>query len=196
MRALWRFPLGRGAMALAVGLVLSLATACQDDGSQTAVRAGEADREGGSPVEQPGLGRCGERISLDPGPGGPLVLVGTFPQRVSGTGQDRFEGTVTVTNRGDAPIAGVAAGAADVFVTRSGQVVATPFDKEDRGRLIELAPGASEVFTATGRLLRCADETQRLAAGQYEIYALLSVTEGSEARTRAVTGGPWPLEVT
>jgi len=148
------------------------------------------------------LGRCGDRIAADIGRGGPLEVSATLPAQVPAGGGDRFQGTVTVTNRGGARFSGLSAAEADVYVTLSGRIVATPGDKEDSGVAVELAPGANQVIPATVRLRQCTGEAteagpgKRFEPGAYEVYAALSLTEGPEGRPLVVAGGPWPLRVT
>lgn len=154
------------------------------------------------------LGRCGDEIAPDIGRGGPLELSASFPARVARRGGDLFRGTVTVTNRGGAPFSGLSAAEADVYVTLSGRIVATPLDKEDVGGTVELHPGADRPMPATGRLRQCAvggngggDVTATgpgdlLEPGAYELYAAVSLTENPDGRPLLVAGGPWPLEVT
>lgn len=140
------------------------------------------------------LGTCGDRIASDIGRGGPLDLSASFPARVATGREGRFRGTVTVVNRGDARFAGLSAAEADVYLTLSGRIVATPLDKDDRGVAVDLAPGADRAFPATGRLRRCADEAP-LEPGAYEVFATLSLTEGTDGGSVLVAGGPWPLLV-
>lgn len=184
----------RGSRAAAVVLLLVLATAC----SRGAEPVREVESQGGAAMDPSSLGRCGARIAPDAGRGGPLELSGSFPARLPGGGEDRFSGTVTVTNRGDARFSGLSAGEADVYVTLAGRIVATPFDKEDRGLALDLAPGASRMLPATGRLRQCAEDVAErpLGPGAYEIHAALSLTEGPDGRPFVVAGGPWPLQVT
>lgn len=154
------------------------------------------------------LGRCGDEIAVDVVRGGPLDLSASFPARVARGGSDLFRGTVTVINRGGAPFSGLSAAEADVYVTLSGRIVATPLDKEDIGLAVELPPGADRPIPATGRLRQCAVEGdgagdvtaagpgKPLEPGAYELYAAISLTEAPDGRPLLVAGGPWPLQVT
>lgn len=141
------------------------------------------------------LGRCGDSIAADVGRGGGLDLSAAFPARVARGGEGLIRGTVTVTNRDDTRFTALSAAEADVYVTRSGRIVATPLDKDDRGLAVDLAPGANRIIPATGRLRQCADDAS-LEPGTYEVYAALSLSEGTEGRPLVVAGGPWPIQVT
>ena len=144
-------------------------------------------------MDAAGWGRCGDPIPQELGEDGGLALSAAFPGQVSSAGQDRFEGTATLTNRGDRHFSGVAAAEAAVYVTRAGRIVATPFDQEDRGLLLDLPPGATHTVPATGRLRHCSDDARPLERGGYEVYAVLSITAGSGDRTLRPLAGPSPL---
>lgn len=189
-------------LRLRLGLVvllpfLVLPTACSRGGGP--VRGVEA--MGGDTTDPSSLGRCGDHISTEAGRGGALALTAAFPARVP-TGDDLLRGTVTVTNRGGTRFSGLSSAGADVYVTLSGRIVATPVDREDSGMAVELLPGAGRVIPATGRLAQCAGDGGDAAPGRplppgvYEIHAALSLTEGPDGRPFLVAGGPWPLQVT
>jgi hypothetical protein len=149
---------------------------------------------------EPSASKCGDMFDGQQGRDGPLVMTGSFPEHVrSGSG---LHGTVTLTNPADIRIRGTSASQPDIFVTEAGEIVATPVARDDVGVLLDLAPGASRVFDATGSLLRCSPEVgpgssgeQPLAPGRYEIHAVLPVLGGEEGRSVTVLGGPWALEV-
>lgn len=182
-----------GRMALAaIVVLLALSGGCGgDDGPGE----GTVKGTGSAPMDAAGWGRCGDPVPQELGEDGGLALSAAFPGQVSSAGQDRVEGTATVTNRGDRNFSGVAAGEAAVYVTRAGRIVATPFDQEDRGLLLDLPPGATQAVPAVGRLRHCSDGASPLEPGGYEVYAVLSVTEGSGDRTLRLSAGPSPLTV-
>ena len=180
----------RGRMALAaIVVLLALSGGCGGSGDG----GGQGRGQGGAPMDAAGWGRCGDPLPQELGEDGGLALSAAFPGQVSSAGQDRFEGTATLTNRGDRHFSGVAAAEAAVYVTRAGRIVATPFDQEDRGLLLDLPPGATHTVPATGRLRHCSDDARPLERGGYEVYAVLSITEGSGDRTLRPLAGPSPL---
>lgn len=148
-------------------------------------------------MAQPTPARCGERISATQGDG-TLTMRGTFAAQADRRGDGMFSGTVTVTNAGRA-IAGVSSPEADVIVARAGEIVTEPLVKDLLGAPVALAAGASQTFPARGSLRRCGGSgTELLAAGSYEIYAVVVVTveEGpGTGSTVTSVGGPWPLRV-
>jgi hypothetical protein len=138
--------------------------------------------------------RCGDRIDGLPSPAG-LAMTGEFPRRVDRGGDGTFAGTVTVTCTGPA-LSGVTSPAADVFVARAGEVVATPLAQDLIGRPFELGSGAGTVFTARGTIRPCAAGAGGLLpAGRYDVFAVVVVNRDDGSAVVAA-GGPWPLEVT
>ena len=138
-------------------------------------------------MEQPGVVDCGGGTGSLAAGGGPLTLAGSFPAQVDRSGGGTFAGTVTATATGE-PVSGVASPEADVYVTRSGEVVATPLPKDLLGVAIDLAPGDSREFAASGSLRHCRTDAP-LPPGRYEVYAVVGV-EGVVS-----SGGPWPIDV-
>lgn len=149
------------------------------------------------------LPRCGEQVDALAATAGPLTMTASFPSRVARSATAVVTGTVTVSaGRG---VNGVASPEADVYVTRSGTVVATPVAKDLIGVPVRLTPGVNQEFRAAGSLRACHDGGRSagaageagppLAPGRYELYAVVVVTDDGGSSTLAV-GGPWPLEVT
>lgn len=122
---------------------------------------------------------------------------GSFPAsaNASGRGPARFDGAVSVRNRAAAPVRGVAAAGAEVYVTRARTIVATPVAADAVGVLVDLAPGDEQPFAAGGSLIAC-DGGGRLASGDYEIYAVVRVLGDGDGDELEVVGGPWPLAIT
>lgn len=148
------------------------------------------------------FGRCGDRIDDDQPDDGPLVMTGSFPARVGAGGDNRFVGTVTVTNRADVRVSGTTASEPAVFLTESGRIVATPVSRDDVGVLLDLAPAARHVFDATASLLRCTPaggnrpDEHSLSPGRYAVHAVLTVVGGTPRDDITVIGGPWLVDVT
>jgi len=138
---------------------------------------------------EPGLPLCGEQDV--PRSTGSLTLDGEFPtsaSRSAGT----VEGTVTVTNTG-APVRGDTSPLADVYVARDGRIVANPAPKDLIAQPFDLTTGAETRFPATADLHAC-DGGRPLPPGTYELYAVVSVVQGST--TVRATGGPFRLDLT
>jgi hypothetical protein len=130
-------------------------------------------------------------------------MTGSFPASAGAASPSRFTGTVSIINRSPSTVSGMTSPTAEVFVTRDGEIVATPVARDALGLLVDLAPGTSRAFPATGSLLRCAAGEEggdrvhrRLPAGRYEAYAVVNLTEMASGRELTVVGGPWPLAVT
>jgi len=128
-------------------------------------------------MDAPALPRCGDRLHPPADDGGPLVLSADFPATVRLAQRDVVVGSVTVTNRDGDRFSGVAASAADVFVARAGEVVATPMDRDDSGVAVDLRPGGTQPFPAMVRLTECASTGRLLQPGTYELHAMLSLTD-------------------
>jgi len=120
-----------------------------------------------------------------------LALVGRFPTSAE-RGGGTFAGTVTVTNNGEA-IKGDTSQLADVVVVRDGKVVGASLPKDLVAKPLDLPAGASADFPATGSLREC-DGGEPLAAGAYQVFALVAVNQNGT--TTVAVGGPWPLDVT
>jgi hypothetical protein len=119
-----------------------------------------------------------------------LVMVADLPPVVAASAADGlFRGRITLVNRSLARISGATAASPDVYVVREGHIAALPPPKVASARLLDLAPGDPAVYDSAGSLVGCSDG-EPLAPGRYEVYARL------EVGSLAVTGGPWPLEVT
>ena len=132
--------------------------------------------------QDPHIGRGGDGLAVPSGRG--LTLTGSFPARVR-AGEPTFTGTVTVTNTSAARFEGLSAVQPDVYLTASGRTVATPVPRDAVGLLLDLEPGASREFAATGSV-------RGVPPGRYEIHAVLRVFGNGE---KSPAGGPWPLEV-
>ena len=138
---------------------------------------------------EPGEVRCGRPFQL-PVAGG-LRLVARFPASVQ-AGQQAVSGTVEVTSR--EAMRGVAAPAADVFLVRDDQVVATPMPQDAIGVRWELAAGEKRSVPAIASLVSCESQGGPLPPGQYELYARIVLIPDDGAAQRAF-GGPWQLGV-
>ena len=138
---------------------------------------------------EPGEVRCGRPFQL-PTAGG-LRLVARFPQSVQ-AGQPAVSGRVEVTSR--EALRGVAAPAADVFLVRDDQVVATPMPQDAIGVRWELAAGETRSVPALASLVSCEPDGGPLPPGRYELYARMVLTPDDGAAQQAF-GGPWPLSV-
>jgi hypothetical protein len=175
------------ARALFPLLLLAVSAACGGDGAGQTVGSSTTSG-GGEAVDQPGVVECGGRFDDLPGPRAPLTVSGSFPARVDGAaGDGTFTGTVIVT--ATQPVKGVTSPAADVYVARSGEVVATPLPKDLVGLALDLGPGASRELAATGSVRRCPQAEAPLPPGRFEVYAVVTV-DGAVA-----VGGPWPVDV-
>lgn len=133
--------------------------------------------------------RCGRPFQLPAAVG--LRLVARFPESVP-AGQQTLSGTVEVTSR--KAIRGVAPAAADAFLVRDDQVVATPVAQDAIGIRWELAAGETRTMPALASLVSCEPDGEPLPPGDYELYARLVVTPDDGAQQRAF-GGPWRLRV-
>ena len=138
---------------------------------------------------EPGEVRCGRPFQL-PVAGG-LRLVARFPDSVQ-AGQQAVSGTVEVTSR--AAMRGVAAPAADVFLVRGDQVVATPMPQDAIGVRWELAAGEQRSVPAIASLVSCESPGGPLPPGHYELYARIVLIPDDGTAQRAF-GGPWQLGV-
>jgi hypothetical protein len=163
--------------------------AAASEESRTAVGAGD------DPTSSVATGflSCGDRVDALPSAAG-LTITATFPDRVAGSGDGMFGGTVTLTSTGP-EVSGVASPEADVYVARSGVVVATALPKDLVGRPVRIAPGTEVDFPAHGSLQSCGTPSGPLPLGDYEMFAMIAITQDDGA-TLVVTGGPWPIEVT
>ena len=133
--------------------------------------------------------RCGRPFRL-PAVDGPR-LVARFPESVR-AGQRAVSGRVEMTS-GEA-MRGVAAPAADVFLVRDDQVVATPMPQDAVGVRWEMAAGETRSVPATASLVSCESHGGPLPPGRYELYARMVLTPDDGAPQRAF-GGPWRLGV-
>ncbi|AGL19541.1 hypothetical protein [Actinoplanes sp. N902-109] len=138
-----------------------------------------------SPGPNPGGAGGGREASAAPGEcGGPLPAapVATGPLRI---GVDltvagaRLTGTTTVTNGGADPVSGFTATVPDYFVLSRGRIVTTPAPHRDNAVALDLAPGASKTFPVDVGPADCAQPGARLAPGDYQLVARLSVFTGS-----------------
>jgi hypothetical protein len=145
-----------------------------------------------SAVRPPDPGRCGGTFREEPRAG--LTLAGSFPERVRATRDATVEGTVTVTNHTDRRVEGLSASRPEVYVTRAGEIVATPLPRDEVGIVLDLAQGAARDFAAAGSLRSCS-RGEPLPPGDYEVHAVLRVVEADGAQTVAAVGGPWRLEI-
>ena len=143
-------------------------------------------------VQPPEPGRCGGAFREERRAG--LTLAGSFPERVWATERAAFEGTVTIANHTDRPIEGLSAPRPDLYLTRSGKIVATPLPTDMVGLQLDLAPGAARHFTAAGSLRGCR-RGQPLPPGRYEVHAVLRVVHTDGTQTSSAVGGPWTLEI-
>lgn len=137
---------------------------------------------------------CGERIEAVVSGSSPLAsLAASFPPSVRRDGDATFSGTVTLS--AVQALTGVASPAADVLVVSAGRVVALPPPKDAVGMAVDLPAGGVQELGAVGTIVDCGAGAP-LAAGRYELYAVVAVTgdSGPGSETIAV-GGPWPLEV-
>ncbi|WP_106188437.1 hypothetical protein [Umezawaea tangerina] len=150
---------------------------------------GRAVETGGGDVVQavPGCGQRADGLTAT----GVLALTGRFPGSVE-RGGGTFAGTVTVTNNGQA-LKGDTSELADVVVVRDGKVVGAPLPKDLVAKPLDLPAGASADFPATGSLREC-DGGEPLAAGSYQVFAVVSVNLGGQGVV--AVGGPWSLDVT
>jgi hypothetical protein len=131
--------------------------------------------------------QCGDELAGERP--GPLTLAGSFPAAVRAAGRCTFDGTVTIVNRSDVRVEGLAASRPDVYVLQSGRIVAMPLPRDEVGLQLDLASGATRDLLASGSLTSCS-AARPLAPGRYEIRAVLPVAGADPA-----VGGPWPLEV-
>lgn len=137
---------------------------------------------------------CGEPAAALVSAPGLLEVTAAFPDVVDRSGDETFAGTVTVTAT-SRPIVGVTSPNADVYVTRSGTVVATPLAKDLMAVPIRLLPGSSRDLAAGGSLRACAPPAALLPAGRYDVFAVVALTDDA-GDTITATGGPWALTVT
>ena len=167
--------------------------AASTPGSVTSVAASEGDSLGGDmPFTAWG---CGDLVDGLPVVDG-LRVTGDFPAQVAGDGEGLFAGVVTVSSTGPS-IGGVTAPEADVYLLRSGQVVATSLPQDLIGQPVTIAPGSDVSFPARGAARGCAGDLDGggpLPAGPYEAVALLVVGQ-DDGSVITVVGGPWPIEV-
>ena len=92
-----------------------------------------------------------------------VALTGSFPERVSASGRSTFDGNVAIANPGDRRLEALSASQADVYVTRSGRIVATPVPIDAVGLIVDLAPGEARDLSTTGSLRRCPGRTAAAA---------------------------------
>ena len=133
---------------------------------------------------------CGDEFGKA-GRGAAVTLTGSFPARARAT-ERTFEASVSVRNDSDARVEALSASAPDVYVTRSGTIVATPLVRDQLGLHLTLAPGEVREFAAGGSLRGCSDG-RPLPPGRYEIHAVLVIVATDDI-VEAV-GGPWSLEI-
>jgi hypothetical protein len=145
-----------------------------------------------SAAERPAPGACGGPFREEGRPG--LTLAGSFPERVRARGRATFDGAVRIANHTDRRVHGLAASRPDVYVTRAGEIVATPLPRDEVGLVLDLPPGADRDFPAAGSLRSCS-RGQRLPPGRYEVHAVLRIAEVDGTHTIAAVGGPWALEI-
>jgi hypothetical protein len=136
--------------------------------------------------------KCGDDLPEERS--GPLSLTGSFPARVRAFERTTFDGTVTVVNRSDRRVEGLAASRPDVYLLQSGRIVATPLPRDEVGLQVDLAPGAGRDLTATGSLTSCS-AARPLAPGRYEIHAVLPIVGTDGTMSAPAVGGPWSLQV-
>ena len=192
-------PIVAASVAILVPLVVLMTIGCAP-GPPRRVGSPVPATEGGEAMQAAPLPGCGDDVAALAAAAGPLAMTGAFPGKVDRAGPPTFTGTVTLTaGRG---VTGVTSPEADVYVTRSGTVVATPLPKDLVGVPVRLVPGASRQFPATGSLRECSEgggpaggEGRMLPAGRYEVFAAVVVTDDAGSSVLAV-GGPWPVEVT
>src|SRR4051794_716573 len=98
-----------------------------------------------------------------------VTMTGSFPARVRAA-RATFSGTVTLTNDGHERFEALSASRPDVYVKQGGAIVAGPLPRDDVGLVIDLAPGATREFSATGSLRR---DGRPLAPGRYEVHVVL-----------------------
>ncbi|MCS7478571.1 hypothetical protein ACFFQW_17995 [Umezawaea endophytica] len=122
---------------------------------------------------------------------GSLTLEARFPTTTSRT-TGTVEGTVTVTNTGP-PTKGDTSPLADVYVAHEDRIVATPPPKDLIAQPFDLTTGAEADFPAPADLHAC-DGGQPLPPGTYELYAVVSIAQGST--TVRAAGGPYRLDIT
>jgi len=97
--------------------------------------------------------KCGDELAEERS--GPLRLTGSFPARVRATERPTFDGTVTVVNHSDRRVEGLAASRPDVYLLRSGRIVATPLPRDEVGLQLEkffdsARPDELETFVSEG----------------------------------------------
>ncbi|GAB1688705.1 hypothetical protein [Krasilnikovia sp. M28-CT-15] len=133
--------------------------------------------------------RCGQPVRAPAA--GPLTLTGRFPATVAATAPT-VSGTVDVTSH--APVHGVGAPRADVFLVVNGRVATEPMPQDAVGVRWDLAAGQSKKVPADGVLAACEPGGDRLSPGTYQMYVRVAVTPDDGAPVTA-QGGPWPLEL-
>ena len=168
------------------------ATEDSEDGGAAAY---DAERDGRLSADQ--LSYCGEQlVDVSPSPSG-LVLTTDFPDGVGG--DTPIEGTVTMTNNGDAAIRGYTAAYPVLTLSQGGTVI-----WHSNGAMImsaaeiALAPGETYVYTTSFTPVLCGAEDEGDAgfrtdlppapAGEYELSAAITIMGDVE---ELVTG---PLE--
>lgn len=166
-------------------------------GTASSGATGSSFEEGSNPVTQPAVTylSCGDRVDGMTSATG-LTVSGEFPDRVSGGGDGTFLGAVTLASTGPI-VSGVASPEADVYLGRSGEVVATAPPKDLIGQPVRIAPDAALELPARGSIRPCVADAASgtLSPGRYDAFAVIVITQ-DEGATVVVTGGPWPIEVT
>ena len=145
-----------------------------------------------SAAQPPEPGRCGGAFRAERR--ARLTLAGSFPERVRATERATFEGTVTIANHTDRRVEGLSASRPDLYLTRAGDIVATPLPRDEVGLVLDLAPGEARNFPAAGSLRSCS-RGQPLAPGRYDVYAVLTIADTDGAQTISAVGGPWRVEI-
>lgn len=187
-------------LVLLFPLLVAVGLACgSDDGSPTVASSGSPAKE--NEMQEGALPGCGDQVAGWGTQTGPLAMTGRFPSRVDRAGDGTFAGNVTVAAAGQ-HVTGTTSPEADVYLTRSGTIVATPLAKDLIGVAVDLKPGSSQEFTARGAIRQCVKNGGLaeaggavLPAGRYEVFAVVTITVDA-GKSMVVTGGPWPLEVT
>ncbi|GAB3032762.1 hypothetical protein GCM10027052_07220 [Parafrigoribacterium mesophilum] len=181
-------------------------TATTSGASQSLDRGGSElaparDLGTGTPAQAPmpaqGLNLCGSPVASVPPDRSGLVLTPHFPSSVPANGEP-VDGTVTLTNTGTTTVTGSTAASAVITVSDGGIVLWHSNGPTIMlARLIDLAPGQSMDLPAFFSPLRCEagddkpegfpDNLPPLAAGRYQVGALLGVSRGGAA---GLVGGP------